>query len=291
MLKIIKIILLYLIISNLVFAETNIEIKSSKNIINIDEYFTLNIELFSDWNFLWWEIKINWLNDFKQISNTNSSSKSIINWKITNKNIIWLKLKANKLWEYKIWPASIVYSGTTLVSNKLNISIVEKQRQKLLNTIKNDPEWNDIKWIKQNYNIFLYIILLPFIIVLLIIVWYLIFFKKKNKTKFVEKKEIKIDLSLLKKKIIKELIKLKKEKDSFCESRFYEILNILFRNYFNLLWVQNSHFLTLKEIKKLNLNKNLILLFEQSYLNEFNKINNSEKNKDLIIDEFIKLLK
>ena len=69
------------------------------------------------------------------------------------------------------------------------------------------------------------------------------------------------------------------------------MLNSYFREYFEILWIRNSDKLTLSEIKKLDLNKSLISLFEKSYLNEFSNKKDLIKEKIELIDKLIKTIK
>jgi hypothetical protein len=49
--------------------------------------------------------------------------------------------------------------------------------------------------------------------------------------------------------------------------------------------------MTLKEIKELSLDENLIQLFEKSYMSEFNDKEDSKEKREEIINEFLKILK
>jgi len=102
----------------------------------------------------------------------------------------------------------------------------------------------------------------------------------------------KIDKLLEQKKlIISSLRKLKKESENYSKSDFYSNLNSYFRNYFSLLGVNGSNTLSFNDLKKLDLNKDLINLFEKSYLNEFNDKNDIKITRINIIDNLIKLIK
>ncbi|MFK7780639.1 MAG: hypothetical protein QM490_05925 [Candidatus Gracilibacteria bacterium] len=152
---------------------------------------------------------------------------------------------------------------------------------------------DDIKPIQDSYNIFYeFMYYQVFIIILLILLYFynIKISKKKETIKNIEKNEIK-NFKITKNLLIKNIKKLLKSVEILNKTEFYEKLNKFFREYFDLTGIKNTDTMTLKEIKKLDLNKNLILLFEQSYFNEFNDKKDTVKGREKLIINFIKIIK
>jgi hypothetical protein len=77
-------------------------------------------------------------------------------------------------------------------------------------------------------------------------------------------------------------------------SEFYCNLNGIFRDYFDLINIKGIDNSTLKEIKKLDIDIDLLAIFEQSYLNEFCDVTDREldiKQRKQIIYKFISYIK
>ncbi len=148
---------------------------------------------------------------------------------------------------------------------------------------------NDIKKIRwpsiQLYNFIWYQSII--ILLLIFLYFYNYFFVNKKK-----KINTKVDVLLENKnKLILKLKNFKKNSEKLNKSEFYSELNSYFREYFSLLNISNSDILTLADIKKSNLDKNLISLFEKSYLSEFKNTKNESKNRLETVDELIKMIK
>ena len=148
---------------------------------------------------------------------------------------------------------------------------------------------DDIIWIRwplidlNKYLLYQFIII--FLLVLLVVY---------NKF-YVNKKIIVKNIIDEKWKRIKTLIislkKLKKNIENYSKSDFYHELNLFFREYFSILDVKNSDTLTLKELKQIILDKELIILFEKSYLNEFNDKRDTINTRLDIIDKLVNIIK
>jgi len=144
----------------------------------------------------------------------------------------------------------------------------------------------DIRWIKDPMIWFMDFIFYQFFILLLLIILYL-YYKKfihKNKKK-------KIKWPNFKKNLLESLKKLKKHGIKWDKSLFYSELNSAFRKYFEILWIENSDTLTLNDVKKLDLNKSIINLFEKSYLCEFSDKTDTNKIRLELVDKLIKHIK
>jgi len=286
-----------------VFAETQIILKSSDTQINIDESLNIELQIILDWELKGWNIAILWLNEFKQLGTKNGSSYSNINWKISNMQTITISLAPYSTGSFIVWPA-VIWSGTgEIKSNTIEVEVldIKKEESSIIWKSNEEDNWSldekeeeNIKneWIIYDYHIlwkFNYYFI--FIIFLLIIISLYFVDKYNNKPKKIVKKEIVFDLNLEKEKLIKKLDKLKKNHEKYQKPEFYSKLNIIFRQYFKLLWIKDSETLTLKEIKSLKLDNKLVNLFEKSYLKEFNEQIDIIDERDDLIDDLIWILK
>lgn len=152
---------------------------------------------------------------------------------------------------------------------------------------------SDIKPIKGADGIFHEFMYYQIFIILLLILLYLYNIKinKKEDQLTLSEQCIIKNYNMKVKFLIKNLRILLKSADVLDKTEFYEKLNKIFREYFNLLWVEYADIMTLKEIKGLDLDKDLILLFEKSYLNEFNAKKDTTLWRKNLINKFIKSIK
>lgn len=152
---------------------------------------------------------------------------------------------------------------------------------------------DDIKWLRGWEGIFREFMYYQVFIVLLLILLYFYNARINNKNqKITLSEECRIKNYNVKYEfLIKNLKKLLKSAESLNKSEFYEKLNKFFREYFDLLWISNTDTMTLKEIKNLDLDKDLILLFEESYFNEFNDKKDTITWRKNLISKFIKFIK
>lgn len=148
---------------------------------------------------------------------------------------------------------------------------------------------DDIKWNRWPIIDFNNYILYQFIII-----WLLVLLLLYNQF-VVNKKNIEktiLDENLERKKIlVSSLKKLKKNIESSTKSIFYSELNWYFRDYFSILEIKNSDTLTLKELKQMWIDNDLVNLYEKSYLNEFNDKWDLPITRLEIIDKLIKIIK
>lgn len=150
--------------------------------------------------------------------------------------------------------------------------------------LNDDIKWNRWPTIDLN-NYLLYQFIIIFLLVLILL--YNKFYVNKKiimKTTLDEKwKKVKTLTFALK--------KMKKNIENYSKSDFYHELNWFFREYFSILDVKNSDTLTLKELKQIILDKELMILFEKSYLNEFNDKRDLINTRLDIIDKLVNIIK
>ncbi len=154
----------------------------------------------------------------------------------------------------------------------------------LLSFASND----DIKWLREPIwlTYFIWIQLLIISLLVWLYFYYSLFVNKKTLVKkTIDLKQEKIN------SLTTTLKNLKKNSWNYTKSDFYSELNWYFRDYFWILEIQNSDTLTLSDVKKLNLDKNLIILYEKSYLSEFKDSKDLIKTRLEIIDKLINIIK
>ena len=279
-------------------AETSVVISWDTENLEFGDNFNINVDIETDSTWSLEIVNIDWLNSFQTLWQQSSKNINVINWERLNTFKLWISLVASNTWTYVIWPAKLQIGDKIILSNVLNITINNEVLNNLNNSkikyenkdkLINNSD-NDIRWIQDPNSRFYNFILLQLFIIFLLIwvyIYYAFFLNKKSKSIHNDKDAILTK----KKKIIKWLLKLKKNIDTYGKSNFYELLNSYFREYFEILWIRNSDKLTLSEIKKLDLNKSLISLFEKSYLNEFSNKKDLIKEKIELIDKLIKTIK
>jgi len=270
--KIITFLLIYFVLLTSVFAETKLELNISDTKINIDDYINLELKVtFTDsinWDN---QIIIKWIENFTQFSKQNSSNFSSINWVNSYEQWITLSLKPNSTWNFVIWPAIMWTWSNIIKSNIINLDVFDE----------NITGWDEL--IVTNFNLIWKINFLPILLLFIIIYFY---FRKNKAIKPVINKENTNNLNI-NQKIISSLNKLKENQDKYSKTKYYELLNNIFRQYFKVKWYKNTDNLTLKEIKKLAIDKEIITIFEKSYLNEFSSLESDKKERLLIVEEFI----
>ena len=279
-------------------AETSVVISWDTENLEFGDNFNINVDIETDSTWSLEIVNIDWLNSFQTLWQQSSKNINVINWERLNTFKLWISLVASNTWTYVIWPVKLQIGDKIILSNILNITINNEVLNNLNNSkikyenkdkLINNSD-NDIRWIQDPNSRFYNFILLQLFIIFLLIwvyIYYAFFLNKKSKSIPNEKNTILTK----KKKIIKWLLKLKKNIDAYSKSNFYELLNSYFREYFEILWIRNSDKLTLSEIKELDLNKSLISLFEKSYLNEFSNKKDLIKEKIELIDKLIKTIK
>lgn len=152
--------------------------------------------------------------------------------------------------------------------------------------IKSEDTIKWIKWLNINYYYFLFF-------QIFLLCWVFIYFKflKINSKEFnlVEKKEI-IQPNFLN-SLSDNLEYLISCSDVLEKSEFYEKLNFYFREYFNFLGFHDTEFLTLKEIKRIWIPKEIITLFEKSYINEFSEKKDTLRTRKSLVSKFLTIIK
>lgn len=163
--------------------------------MTIEDKFTLTIEISSQDDELEWlnEILINWLENFSEVSRSQSqrsyTSFSNINWNTetirNNISLISLWLAPKSIWDFIIWPVSLKWEWEEeeYNTNSLNIKVEENK------VIKNSNNWvkelqeiidknskKEDKDVMSKYNIYFLILWL----LVIILVAYILFYKTRE---------------------------------------------------------------------------------------------------------------
>ena len=297
--QIIKTLLLFLILIPSVFADTNLNLKTSENEVFLDDNFSLTLSINTDERLIP-EPVITWLEKFNILSKWSSSSFTSINWVTSVKFDINLVLSWKTEWKFNIWPAKVLIWSWEVVSNIVSIEVIWYNilinNDIKDNKIEKDNKNTEIKdqELKPNSKTLIfwnqYFIYFFFLLILLIFIFYYIldkFLSYKQEKQILEKPQIS-EKSL----IIKELKYLDKISEWFNKWEFYEKLNVLFRRYLVFTWIKSALKLTFNEIEEYEktIDSKLFNLFKDSYYSEFSsEDDNKEKRKD-IIKKLIKII-
>ncbi len=315
--KIILFLFIQIALISQIFA-LDIEIQTDKNTYNLDENIILQIEISSDNSNDISIENIFWLENFSQIGSSQRQETSIINGEINTKKIIELILRANEDGEYNIWPIEIKSEDDFFESNWVTLTVWESEitQQNNQNTSQedNNPENNsqvstsqennisetdlmenfiESKKIEINYKKFSYYsvgIILFFILFYLFIIKFL-----ENKPKKQQKEIIieqpKISQEDFIQKLWIKLTQLEKQSELLSKNEFYKQLNLIFRNYFEYLWVENAYTKTYSDLKWDNIEKKLFWMFEKSYFEEFSSAWDELTQRKQMIMNFMIYLK
>ncbi len=302
------IILSFLFIS-ITYASTLLDINVDKRELNKDETVNLTISVTTDSR---WKITVRdiiWLDNFIQMWQTSSTSMSIINWQTKNNHKVVLKLKPLKSWDFFIWPVNMLVWTNLYTTKNIKIKVngidnnnipkveknninkkIENNNQTKENTSpppnlplageeKTSEKKDDIRDIKTKVFFWEKMVFFPILFFIFIYIFYVVLNKymsyKDEKVVKTEKNPL-IVYSERKNKLFKELSDIDL---NIAKSEFYSNLNMIFREYFDLLWVKEVENMTLKEIKKqIELDDRLVELFEQSYINEFALLSDREED-------------
>lgn len=71
----------------------------------------------------------------------------------------------------------------------------------------------------------------------------------------------------------------------------YKKIDLIFREYFEYIWVNNAFSKTLVELKKEDINKSIISLFEKNYKMQFSSEKQNKKQNEHILDKLKDILK
>jgi hypothetical protein len=129
---------------------------------------------------------------------------------------------------------------------------------------------NDIEKDVFSFSDLNYIFVIIFFLGLLFIYIFKKNFTRNTQEKNIVKPIVKISPEEQKKLLIKNVQKLKKVMEEKSRSDFYNILNNIFKDYFEYILGNDVSHLTYDEIKKLDIDSKVLKIYEKSYFLEFN---------------------
>ena len=285
--KLIWIWIFYIVISATVFADTQVILDVNNNQISLwdDVSLKLNIKTRS-----WWVLDIisfQGLDNFHQSWTSQSQSYMSNNWDVSIQFTIRYNLSSKDIWDFIIWPAIVSLWWTEYISNTVRISVwmVQKKDIQEENEVPEDFHW--LRKINSEY------IFLPVIIFLFLIMFYflLIKFLKKNREEVrneSDNSQLWIDPIII---VLEKLKALQKNCWNISKDQFYKEMNDIFREYFIILWIPKAFQSTFKEIERTKVPKEILALFKKCYYHEFSLSWEDEKGREMVINNFIKILK
>ncbi len=183
------------------------------------------------------------------------------------------------------------------ISEKNNISEDTSENTKIWENNSDEKKllenFIESKKLEINYKKFSYYsiwVILFFILFYLFIIKYL-----ENKPKIeikkiiVEKPEFSQDD--FKKQLINKLSDLENKSEWLSKNEFYAQLNLIFREYFEYLWIQNCYIKSYWDFKKDVIEQKLFWMFEKSYFEEFSATQDSLVQRKQMIMNFMIYLK
>lgn len=285
--KIITTFLLFTIFIPFVFADTTIELSTDKLSVPVNEDFTLNVKIKNDWSKDLNVESITWIENFNKVSQKSIFNSSNINWVANVETSLQFVLNWINPWEYSLGPVVISDWKNKFSSNVVKITIKN-------GLLKNNWIWKKSDWHKDDINPvkkinllsknFLYSPSFIFILIILFISGYLLIKDQKKEKEVIESNPDKIEI------IKDELSKLKNEIDNIEKNIFYSKLNIIFRNYFEHIWIVWANWLTLKELGTKQIDNELFELFKKSYSKEFSNNSDTKISRKKIIEHFEEIL-
>ncbi len=113
--------------------------------------------------------------------------------------------------------------------------------------------------------------------------------KKEIKKIIVEKPEFSQDD--FKKQLVNKLAQLENKSEWLSKNDFYAQLNLIFREYFEFLWIKNCYIKSYWDFKKDAIEQKLFWMFEKSYFEEFSATQDSQVQRKQMIMNFMIYLK
>ncbi len=302
LIKFLFLILNFLILYNHTFSiNDNLKLELSSNKAKIWENIQIKLELKDFNNEEITKLEIEWINEnFQKLWESNLLEYKNINWIQSSIYTILVNVKPLKKWSFNIWPAKINTSNKELISNTINLDVTEeiKQNKTIIKDAKLDnikkenisireiTELNDIKW-NINFFYFSFAFIYIFLWIIFLYWFYLLLnhyfnITEEIKTKFKKEKQIDVKINYF----LEKIIIIENEKILSSKSEFYASINELLREYLEKNWIVNATKLVLNEIENLEKwlwNKEIISILKQTYLTEFNSLDDDKKERTIII--------
>lgn len=252
--------------------------------INSREVLQLTLYPKNSWNFTLWPVNIS-------LNNSEELQSDTINISVTDENWVIKESQENTTESH-----NNSFNNSEQSENKNNSSQFNIQESSEINNNSEENSQNNKNFIEsKNLEInFVKILLISIGFILFFSLFYFVLTKLlwQNNS---EKNEIIIEEKSQPKdfhqEIISQLEQLSQDSDNLEKTQFYRQLNIIFRNYFVFLWIQNAHKKTYEELKKQNIEEKIFTMFMKSYFEEYNHEDDSQSQRKQMIMNFIIYLK
>jgi hypothetical protein len=319
--KIILFLITFFISITSLFAENKVNIWVSQRNVNIWDNINLQINISSSWNSDIEIAQINWIDNFKQLSQSQSRQVQIINGESSSIYTLQLDLQPINTWSYILWPVSVEFWDELIHSDPIEITvnseniprIKENNNKNLDNNLdakkqnivsdKNEKQLNDlddihtVKKLELQFWDFKYKWVIYFsLFVIFLIIFYVFLLKILENRKAVKKlSQENVDKINNKKKEIDniywELLILSDDIEKYSQEEFYAKLNNLFRKYFLYIWINKADKKTLSELKNDNIDSKIFDIFSMSYMYEFSTQQDNLSDRKQITMNFMLYLK
>lgn len=288
-----------------VFANDDISLQVSKSSLEVWQDFDVAIELKGDLsqgqNM---QIKIDGLENFTTLSQSQSSSFRNINGNTSSILAYTVKLQTSEVWEFIIGPVTILKNGNEFQDDaSFTVSVWEVWSLTPLAPVVENQESQNIDWSNEAVSDIddlrrtefpKSLILLLFIIIFLIAFYILVRFILREKSKeHMVHEEINpaIPVSYYQKKIT-ELENLQTKLTSLKQQEFYRKYNHIIRDILTHEWVSWAQKATLSEMMESNTFQSspIFAIFRESYYKEFADQQMSIEEEQIFIDKLVLLL-
>lgn len=319
--KIILFFITFFISISTVFTDNTVDISISENSVNLWDNINLQINVSSDSNSSIEIVQINWIEKFKQISQSQSRQVQIINWKSNSVHTLNLGLYPISTGSYILWPVSVQFWDDLVHSDPLEIIVEAENIPRIQENNKNTDnnnldekkqnntsDWNEkklnnledihtVKKIDLQFSDFKFKWIIYFwLFIIFIIIFYIFLLKvlenRKDTQKKLQNKQDKIDKAQKKiENIYSDVLTLSDKAEEYSQEEFYAQLNNLFRRYFLYIWIDKADKKTLTELKSDNIDSKIFDIFSMSYMYEFSNQHDSLSDRKQITMNFMLYLK
>ena len=289
-----------LIASSSVFAENTLDITTDSPQVTLGDTFNVSITLKSDGGVGVNKIDIAGMENFTDVSHTNSTRVSIIHWKTKSEMLLRLTLQAVKEGNFTLWPARVNLPGNKqLISWKVDIQVSPLLPSNSPKSVQNQtlpqtPSFHDIQNPTNSFSLQKSFFLVLTIGLFLLFFYYLLS-KHLSQTTLKPLQTSHKSIQEVDKKsyLLEQIKKLQHDSDLIERSIFYERLNHLQREFLEHEWVSDATKKTIAQLQKIQCNshiKDIIHTLEKSYFLEFNNTSDAQETRKTSIEDFKRFL-
>lgn len=266
----------------------NLVLESETSRVELWERFDIYIDVQRDDAESVDSLTIAWIEDFTILGQSTQERFVSINGEVQTQTKLLFTLQGKQSWEFELWPARATTWSWEISSNILSIQVWSVDAvsadeslwdtDDILDIFEETSHKTSLKWY-------------PLLVVLFFVVFYFLISKLLHKKdaivpEMTQQVESQNDI------LIWKLKKLKRNAWKQEKSEFYGSYNELVRVFLSSAGYKNTDKMTLKEIKTLDIsNTDILSLFEQSYIREFDSKTETIDQRKQLVDDFIAQLK